>query len=211
MASFVVKKSIRRSGWSRVKQSKFYWVDVNMRGFTGVAAILELQKVDTPLWVTCCEEFIKIVDDGFYWLQLAPKDANWWLTVMLDRECKIVQYYVDITRKNVIDGENSWFEDLMLDVAALPNGYSDLLDEEELDAALEAGEITREEAELARETAQKVRDGIWDQYKELQSFCMQIFCLMRPLPVPEHYRAEEEKRLDYLYDSDGGVWIPGER
>jgi hypothetical protein len=72
---------------------------------------------------------LTIVDRGYFWMQLAPKDKKYWLTVMLDAAGDIVSYYFDITDSNVLSGDgDSYFYDLYLDVVLLSSVKDSLIE-----------------------------------------------------------------------------------
>lgn len=170
MSCTVDKKYLSRDGWSRVVRSRFVCREIK----EGMAGLLYLEKVTKPLVTKCFADNFTIVDDGYYWMQIAPRDANWWLTVMLNERKEIVQYYFDITRTNVLRGRDSWFEDLMLDVVVLPDGTSVLLDQDELDMALEQGNITKAEHSLASRMATEIQMAFPVRFDELQGFVIKI-------------------------------------
>lgn len=93
---------------------------------------------------------------------------------MFDRGGEIIQYYFDLSLKNEIDGENSWFTDLYLDVVLLPDGRVALLDEDELDAALGKGTITALEYALAVRTAKMLMQSVGLNQHSLRAFCERI-------------------------------------
>lgn len=175
VATRIEKRCITRKGWSRIETSAFAWTKLEKEGFWGVAGLLYLEKVKSPLVVTCADQKLTIADDGYYWLQLGPQGENWWLSVMFDPKREIIQYYFDITKSNVICGEESFFEDLMLDVAALPNGRNVLLDMDELRQALELHTICRSEFDLACRKAEEIRKGLPGNIGRLGVFCREIF------------------------------------
>lgn len=194
MATRIEKRCITRKGWPRIEKSAFTWMKLEAEGFQGVAGLLYLEKVKSPLVVCCAEQELTIVEDGCYWLQLGPQGDNWWLSVMFNPQKEIIQYYFDITKSNVICGEESFFEDLMLDVVALPDGRNELLDMDELEVALESHAICREEYELACRKAEEIRKGLPEHIDRLGDFCMEVFgALCQPeLHKPELCKPKKE-------------------
>ncbi len=175
MSTRIEKRCITRKGWARIEASAFAWRKLEGGQMEGVAGLLHLEKVKSPLVVTCAGQELTIVDNGYYWLQIGPQGENWWLTVMLSPKGEIIQYYFDITRSNVICGKKSYFEDLMLDVAALPDGRNVLLDMDELQQALEEHAIGRSEYALACRKAEEIMEGMPDNIGKLGDFCMKVF------------------------------------
>jgi predicted RNA-binding protein associated with RNAse of E/G family len=127
----------------------------------GAAGLIKINEVDKPATKVYDSIPVKIIDKGYYWLQIGPEDQNYWITIMYNELEEIVQYYFDITDANTIldDGE-SWFYDLMLDIVVLPDGKRFLLDEDELAQALSDNIITREQYDKAYLTANKIMDEL---------------------------------------------------
>lgn len=148
------RRTMAREEWPRLISREYAWRAVNAPGFDGEIGLIRILRVREPLFVKAGERELKIADDGYSWLQLAPRFHNWWLTIMLDPLGEIVEYYFDVTLKNVLTGDGrSYFIDMFLDVVALPGGGTWLLDEDELDQALAEGCITQPEYDAARATA----------------------------------------------------------
>lgn len=175
MSNTIERKYLSRKGWKRVQESAFTVQEFSYPTLCGVSALLHLNKVSQPLITQCIDQQIKIVDNGYFWLQIAPKNEHWWLTVMFDSECNLIQFYFDISLNNFILQENSYFEDLMLDIIMLPDGRFLLIDEDELESALQQHHITKEEYDLAKATANHIMEPLPLHFLELKSFCLSIF------------------------------------
>ena len=125
--------------------------------FTGLK---EPELVDTPEGPLC------IADNGYQWLELVPEGGHFAVTAMFHDDI-LFQQYIDITLRNEVDEDgNAVFYDLLLDVVVLGDGTPQIVDTEELEAALSGGAITRDEYELARLTAEQVVDK-WNLHKTL--------------------------------------------
>ena len=125
--------------------------------FTGLK---EPELVDTPEGSLC------IADNGYQWLELVPEGGHFAMTAMFHDDI-LFQQYIDITLRNEVDEDgNAVFYDLLLDVVVLGDGTPQIVDTEELEAALSGGAITRDEYELARLTAEQVVDK-WNLHKTL--------------------------------------------
>lgn len=146
-------KTMKRSEWWRLEECKFTSCSLDNNTEVGLIQMVKLAK---PLFVHYNDENPQkcIADNGYSWLQIAKKDEHIWTTVMFNENGELLEFYFDITNQNVIkpDGESS-FEDLYLDVVFFPSGQIDLLDEDELEDALQNGIITQEQFELAYQIA----------------------------------------------------------
>ena len=173
------RRTIARTEWSRILESAAAYREVESSGFSATVGLLHLKKTKAMLVKSVQEMQIKIVDDDYCWLQVAPKNEHWWLTVMFDETGKLVQYYFDVTLENDVCGAESTFIDLFLDVAAQPDGTLELMDQSELDEALAEGLITEAQAALAEGTAQMLVEGIPANIRRLEEFCVGMYDTLR--------------------------------
>ena len=98
---------------------------------------------------------------------------------MFDETGRLVQYYFDVTLENDVRGADSTFIDLYLDVAAQPDGTLELMDQDELTAALAEGIITKEEYGLAEETGRMLVEAIPANIGRLEEFCTRMYAILR--------------------------------
>ena len=168
-------KTLSRADWPRVIKRKYAQMSISGDGFSGQASLILMEEITAPL-VKCYDNLpLTIVDRGYYWLQLAPRDKTYWLTVMMDAAGNIISYYFDITDRNVLcDDGDSYFYDLYLDVVLLPDGSLYLLDEDELLEALQGGVISRRQFDMAHKTARMLLDSLPDRIRELQAYCLMM-------------------------------------
>lgn len=181
MSIQIETKYLDRRGWQRVTDSSFAWMELHAPALDGAAGLIQIKTVTAPLAVRDLDRMVTIADDGYCWLQVAPTGQRWWLTVMYDRDLRPLQYYFDITRENFIQGADSRFEDLMLDVVLFSDGVCGLMDRDELDAALAAGNITPEEHRMACETARELLENVPRRAEELAAFCLRVLEDLRDL------------------------------
>ena len=173
----IKKKPISRNDWKRVVKKKIAYCEVKEK--PGMACLIQAKEITAPLVKSCFGRELKLLDVDYYWLQLAFKDENCWLTVMFDEKGNFVQYYVDITRRNIIDGENSYFEDLFLDVIFGNDNEIEILDAEELRIALEENVINQEEYEFANKKAKQIIDYILKNRNRCDTICFQYFNILK--------------------------------
>ena len=118
----------------------------------------------------------RIADDGWCWLGWMRPDFPWALTAMRDENGDWVQFYFDIVSGMGCDSDGrAWFDDCWLDIVALPDGRVYLLDEDELEEALQNGEATAQEAENARKAAQELLKALPGSMENLRSFCERLY------------------------------------
>jgi predicted RNA-binding protein associated with RNAse of E/G family len=173
-------KVMSRSNWLRVEDREYAYMMVNDTNFSGAVGLINLKSVTEPAIKVYDTTSVKIIDNGYYWLQFAPSNKNYWLTVMYNQLEEIVQFYFDITDSNTIlaNGE-SWFTDLFLDIVLLPDGRTFLLDEDELYQALCKNEITKEQYDIAYQCANKILMDLDGNNEDLTNYCNQYFQLLK--------------------------------
>ena len=100
--------------------------------------------------------------NGFYILEVISKNDNYALRIFFDDKKQVVEYYFDVIKSCGIDPESKipYFYDLYLDVTLLPNGKIRVLDEDELQEALDKKDITKEEYDLAYKVKDKIIEEI---------------------------------------------------
>lgn len=154
-------KDIARSDWARVIERSSAYLSLKSDDFTGEIGLIRLNKVRAPLDKQYGGRSVRIIDDGYYWLQIAAADAPYWLTVMFDEQERFIQFYFDISDQNVIlDGGKSYFYDLFLDVVMLADGSVYLLDEDELEGALKEGVVTQAQFHKAYRSAEQIMSAL---------------------------------------------------
>jgi len=119
---------------------------------------LTIKKINKILKPFIVEEFGKgriFIDDGYYIIEFTPIDRFYNVRVFIDKNLEIIGYYFDISRGNGEEDNSPYYYDLYLDIVYIPsrNNMIEVLDEDELEDALNSGKIKKEEYELARETA----------------------------------------------------------
>ena len=94
-----------------------------------------------------------LIDDGYYILEIIPKNEKYTIRIFVNNKKEILEYYFDITYKNGLDEETNilYYEDLFLDIT-VKNNKIEILDEDELQEALDNKEITKEQFDLANKT-----------------------------------------------------------
>lgn len=153
----VKRKSAERVTWRRIAERRFSVLQFDDDEFSGTVTLLQILAVHEPLWMPLSGQPICIADAGYGWLQHFPARANHTVTTMFDASGQVVQWYIDICKAHGSDERGiPWYDDLYLDVALAPGGAPEVLDADELDAALMAGSITPDDWALAWREARHV-------------------------------------------------------
>ncbi|MEK3886659.1 DUF402 domain-containing protein [Bacillus sp. FSL K6-3431] len=146
-----------RSEWKRVVKREYVQSFLDTKYFKGYISLLKVKKVTHPLFIQYDEKKVCIVNDGYSWLQHFPIEERYSLTTMFDSDGKIVQWYIDICYKNGLENGVPWMDDLFLDIIILPTGEVILQDADELEAALNDGNIDISLYEMAWHEANKIK------------------------------------------------------
>lgn len=155
------RKYADRPNWTRISEKYYSSVFVEDDHFRGQVAILKLHTVREPLWVQYGHQRLCIVDDGYVWLQHIPVQGGHVLTSTFNSEGELVQCYFDIVQSVGTTQEGiPYWDDLYIDVVALPNGALHILDEDELEEAYLKSKISKTDYDYAKEEAQLLIQSI---------------------------------------------------
>ena len=100
---------------------------------------------------------ITVIDDGYYIVEITPKNEHYNVRVYLDDKKNIVEHYIDISLGNGLDADAKmpYYDDLFTDIT-ITNGEVEVLDLDELQAALQEERISVADFEIAETTKAKL-------------------------------------------------------
>ena len=157
------KRFANRPDWKRVSERRFAIMEVSEKDFEGTVTLLKMGKVTEPLIVRYDEQEVCIVDHGYSWLQHFPVGKPYTLTTVFNEKGEIVQWYIDICRNIEKNKEIPYWLGMFLDIVILPSGEIFLLDEEELEEALEERVISKDQYDAAKQEATKLMELIKEE------------------------------------------------
>lgn len=99
---------------------------------------------------------------GYKWITKWESGKNYITTKIIDEKDNLVGFYWDITSQVIFSNKQFQAYDWYLDIFITPNNEIFLLDEVELELALEAKFIDKDQARIAKETAKDVIKNIFD-------------------------------------------------
>lgn len=115
---------------------------------------------------------VKVIDNGYTMVYFAFVGRNYDVLKVYDGEGNFRGLYIDVLAYTRREGNTIEMLDLFLDIFVFPNGEAFLLDEDELEMALNYGLIDRETFDfaysVAREILEKIKRGefppeiVWD-------------------------------------------------
>lgn len=158
----IKKRYADRRDWGRITQRHYVHEQVENEVFKGHVTLLQLMEVASSLDVCYDDETIRIADAGYVWVQQFPSGAQHAVTSMFDATGQLVQTYIDICLRTGVEDGRVYWEDLFLDLIALPSGEVLLIDTDELEAARDQGEITQAEYTLAWAEAKRLQKQLQD-------------------------------------------------
>ncbi len=174
----LLNRKMGESRWKTAGVARYVHEIVEYAGAPAAAGLVVLSAC-APVCVGSGEKRLKIVDEGFLWLQLAPADGFFWLTAMYDETARLVQFYFDVTLGNHIraDGE-SWFTDAFADVVITPGEPPRLLDLDELERARQEGLLSMRQAQEVQKNARKIAREFSD-CRQLSAYCRVLLSRLR--------------------------------
>lgn len=162
------QKHANRPNWQRIIEKRYAQEYIQNDHFEGDVSYLLLDRVQEPLMVSYAGEEVCIADHGFTWLMFFPKNHFYSLTVILDEKDEVVQWYYDVIKSIEYSKEGiPIINDLYLDLVYLPDGKIYMLDEDELDEALEEGVISQADYDLAKQEAFRLYDCLSNKSLDL--------------------------------------------
>ena len=98
-----------------------------------------------------------LMDNNYYILEITPLNENYNIRIYFNDKKEVIEYYIDIVKANGIDEDSKtpYYYDLYLDVIIF-NDKAYISDENDLERAYQEGKISKEEYDLAYNTANKL-------------------------------------------------------
>lgn len=188
-------KYIDKRHWRRIIDREYTEVKVNNNKYKGIIGLVTMKKVREPLEVSVVGQNIVVADDNYQWLQILPEKKRYSITVMLDDKGNPLEYYFDINIKNITQKGNARTIDLCLDVLVLPNGEYELVDEDDLQRALDQGQITRKQYHEAYVIAHQLMIKIDEDFKTMQDKIMYCYHKIKHKPkAKKPYKHPKHKK-----------------
>lgn len=169
-------KDMKKTGWRRCVKKDYIARDCQINGIPAKVSLSVLREVSAPLTIHYDFGNARIADTDYAWLQIALKEQYFWLTAMYSSDGQLIQLYFDITAGNQFDDpENPWFRDMYLDIVVTNTGRIHVLDQDELDDALNDGAITKEEYDHAEMVCRKLHTYLTENKETVIALCNQSY------------------------------------
>ncbi len=167
------KRSWKRLNWTMITERELSWIEDEQC----FCSILHMIQVSEPFYVG--KPALLICDQGIAWVQCAWKDKNLWATAMFDASGKLFQIYFDIADEVHINGEDTWFVDLIVDVVYHPGGKVEILDLDELQEAMDQNQITLKQKQYAQQLSLRLKTTLENSFSDVESWFEQVYEKLR--------------------------------
>lgn len=99
-----------------------------------------------------------IIDSGYKWLGVYPKNETYAVTGLYNEKNELVEFYFDMIKESGIENGIPYNLDIYLDLVITPFNEKYILDEDELEEALENKKICKVEYDLAYNTLHRLEE-----------------------------------------------------
>ena len=163
--------------WERILKKEYKKRYFDNNDFKGNISLLTAVKVKEKLVVG--DNFV-IIDDGFKWLEIYPEDnKNIAISVCINNKNEFLEWYFDIAKDSGLTEQGiPYIDDLYLDVIFTPTGEIRIIDQEELQEALDQKIITQKEFDLAYKVANSLINQLQGKKEEIIKFTRKYFDIL---------------------------------
>ena len=175
------RKRLDRDIWT-FGNYPYYQLRIDMEDFHGLACLIQLMSgvahVDDgkyQYWDRPKAGKVAICGKGMTWLQLIPDDTSHVLTAKYLPDHSVSIWYTDIIENIEYDPDGvPVFIDKYLDVTFTPQGDVSVDDRDELDAALQSGDITKEQFDSALKEGDYILEAYCRDIAKTEATCDKI-------------------------------------
>ncbi len=184
-------KRLNRDSWG-FQYYPYYQMRIDDEAFHGLACLIRLTDGEANYWETPNAGRIQVTGTGMTWLELIPDHTNRVITIKYfpdgTHDEKRLHYpvpmnetyqpsiwYVDITDGMVYDEDGiAVYIDKYLDVIFTPEGDVKIDDRDELDAAYESGELSKEQYDAALVECEEILEDLCTDISKTDQWCAAI-------------------------------------
>lgn len=165
--------------WSCIISKNRVGRQVDMPQLKGYLGLLNINTVsEQQIWKNKDKEVV-VCDNGYHWLSIMPKNEFYCMTIMMDNEYRFKVCYIDMIDSQGYDEDGvPYFYDLYLDLIVYSDGNIIVDDLDELQEALEIGDITEIQYNKAIATAQNLQNGLLSDIWKFQLYIQEIIALL---------------------------------
>lgn len=157
----MTRKRLNRDKQWFFQSFPYYQMRMENQLFTGLVSLIQLTEGEYLYWEYTQAGKAAVAGKGMVWLQLIPDHGNRAITAMFLPDRRVSVWYVDVIEEAAFDADGvAVFIDKYLDVIFTPQGDVVIDDRDELDAAFQSGELTREQYESALQEGEAIVDEL---------------------------------------------------
>lgn len=143
--------------------------------FTGLVSLIRLTDGEYLYWDFPRAGKAAVAGKGMVWLQLIPDHGRRVITAMFLPDKRVSVWYVDVIEEAAYDADGvAVFVDKYLDVIFTPQGDVKIDDRDELDAAFQSGELTRQQYDAALREGEAIVDELCGDISATERWCREI-------------------------------------
>ena len=168
----------------------YYQTRLDCETYHGLASLITLTDGEYLYWDFPKADKTAVCGEGMVWLQLIPDNCKRLITAMFlpkEKTVKGTSYpyalsaiYIDVTEGFEYDSDGvAAYIDKYLDVRLTPEGDIISEDRDELDEALQKGDITEEQYKDALKELELIVEEIGSNVSETEKKCCEILSLMQ--------------------------------
>ncbi len=148
--------------------------------FSGYVGILNITEVSEPQIWSYNGEKVMVCDKNYQWLTIMPEDDYYCITVMMNEKREVQVCYIDMIAEQGYDKDGvPYFYDLYLDLVVYPDGTIIEDDMDELHNALEDGDITKQQFDLALNTCDKLKNGLLSDIVAFMVYIQSVYDMVK--------------------------------
>ncbi len=139
--------------------------------YKGYVSVVRDARVKYPLTVDYETSSRVLFDEGYFCVTFVPDQDYFVVNAVYDEKRNIVEWYFDIIKEKNTDKQGRVsYKDLYLDLVVRPDFKAILIDEDELQEALDQGIITKKDFIFAYEVADHLSQDIVSDKRFMTDF-----------------------------------------
>ena len=167
--------------WKCIELKELCGKRVHTDFFEGYLGLIDIKQVSEAQKWNFNGEDIVVCDNGLKWLSILPENDFYCITTMMNEKDDILLWYIDMIADQGIDADGiPYFDDLYLDLVVYPNGEIIVDDMDELEEALRQKDITKEQFDLAINTADQLKQGLLNDIQVFISYTKKCYEILLP-------------------------------
>lgn len=166
--------------WKCITSKKRTGKTVDTDDFKGYVGLLNIYEVsEQQIWKYNGEELV-VCDNNYQWLTIMPENDYYCITVMMNDKREMQVCYIDMIDEQGYDEDGvPYFLDLYLDLVVYPDGTIIEDDMDELQNALEQGDITQQQFEQAIATSNKLKKELLSDIAQFKSYTERLLNIFK--------------------------------